>query len=390
MTTTPTTAKATSMRLADRAEIAPFKVMEVFERANARIDQGAEVVRLEVGQPLTPAPRGVIERAKQVLDEDRLGYTMPNGLVELRSAIAAHYDDWYGLDIDPARIAVSMGASGGFSLAFLTAFDVGDRVAVTVPGYPCYRNALSAIGVEAVPLRATIEDDFQPTVAALDALGDVDGLVLTSPSNPTGTMLTDTRLGEIVAWCDANDVTVVSDEIYHGLAYETPAVTALAHSDQLIVVNSFSKYFSMTGWRLGWLVLPEHAIEPVTHMAANLLLAPPTLSQLAAVAAFDCHDELQSHIARYRQNRAVLLDGLRSIGIDRFAPAHGAFYVYADVSHLTDDSEDLARRWLDELGVATTPGTDFDPEHGRSYVRFSFCGATEDCERAIELLARGV
>jgi len=363
--------------------------MEVFEAAERRAATGAEVVRLEVGQPLTAAPKGVIERAHQMLDADRLGYASTHGVVELRHAIAAHYDDWYGVAVDPDRVVVTVGASGGFTLAFLAAFDHGDRVALTIPGYPCYRNALEALGAEVVPLMTTIEDNFQPTIEMLDAAwaaGELQGLVITSPSNPTGTMIDDDLLGEIMAWCTERGVKVVSDEIYHGLTYGSDASTALSHSDDVLVVNSFSKYFSMTGWRLGWLVAPENFVRPIVRFAANLLLGPQTLSQLAGVAAFDCHDELQAHLVRYARNREIMLDGLRSAGLDRLAPAEGAFYVYADISHLAGSSSTLCADWLNQLGIAATPGTDFDPWHGEKFVRFSFCGGTESIERGVELL----
>lgn len=372
-----------------RSDIPPFRVMEVFEAAERRAATGAEVVRLEVGQPLTAAPKGVIERAHQVLDTDRLGYASIHGITELREAIAAHYADWYGLDVDPHRVVVTVGASGGFTLAFLAAFDIGDRVALTVPGYPCYRNALEALGVQSVPLMTTLEDNFQPTIELLEkayAEGPLDGLVITSPSNPTGTMLDDDTLASIMAWCGERGIKVVSDEIYHGLTYGAEATTAIAHSDDVLVVNSFSKYFSMTGWRLGWLVVPENFVSPITKFAANLLLGPQTLSQMAAIAAFDCHDELQGHQVRYAHNRQILLDGLRAAGFDRLAPAEGAFYVYADISDIAESSTDLCAQWLSELGVAATPGTDFDPYNGEQYVRFSFCGGTDTVERGVELL----
>ncbi len=374
-----------------RSNIAPFRVMEVFDAAERRAATGAEVVRLEVGQPLTAAPKGVIERAHQVLDTDRLGYASTHGVPELRQEIAAHYLDWYGVDLDPHRVIVTVGASGGFTLAFLAAFDHGDRVALTIPGYPCYRNALEALGAEVVPLMTTLEDNFQPTVEMLEAAqadGALDGLVITSPSNPTGTMLDDDTLAEILAWCEANDVAVVSDEIYHGLTYGTPATTALSHSDEVLVVNSFSKYFSMTGWRLGWLVAPEPLVAPIVRFAANLLLGPQTLSQMAGIAAFDCHDELQGHLVRYSHNRQILLDGLRAAGFNKLAPAEGAFYVYVDISDIADSSTELCAQWLAEIGIAATPGTDFDPFNGEQYVRFSFCGATTDIQRGVELLTR--
>lgn len=369
-----------------RSAIAPFRVMQVFEAAERRASTGAEVVRLEVGQPLTPAPKGVIEAAHRALDTDILGYTRVQGISPLRERIAQHYDDWYGVAVDPDRVVATAGASGAFTLAFLAAFDIGDRVAVTVPGYPCYRNALDALGVEVVPLHTSLDDNFQPTVELLEAAGPISGLVITSPSNPTGTMVDDHTLAELMSWCAAHDVLVVSDEIYHGLTYVESAPTALAHHRDAIVVNSFSKYFSMTGWRLGWLVLPEPLVAPVSRFAANLLLAPAALSQHGAVAAFDCHDELQDHLDRYATNRSLLLSGLRAAGFARLAPAEGAFYVYADVSEVSDDSEELCRQWLDELGVAATPGTDFDPYEGHRYVRFSFCGGTDTVERGVELL----
>ena len=374
------------VRPSDRSAIAPFHVMEVFEAAERRAATGAEVVRLEVGQPETPAPAGVIAEAHRQLDEDVIGYGSVHGIPELRHRLAAHYRDWYELDIDPARFVVTVGASGAFTMAFLAAFNPGDRVAVTIPGYPCYRNALEALGAEVVPVMTGFEHGFQPTVELLEAVGPIDGLVITSPSNPAGTMIDAERLAAITAWCRDNETILISDEIYHGLTYGDPAVTALSFDDNAIVVNSFSKYFSMTGWRLGWLVVPKSFIGPVTRFAANLLLGAQTLSQLAGVAAFDCHDELQSHLHRYRENRSILLDGLPRAGIDKLAPADGAFYVYADVSHLCDDSQELSRIWLDELGIATTPGIDFDPYEGHRYIRFSFYGATADMHRCVGLL----
>ena len=372
-----------------RSDIAPFRVMEVFEAAERRAATGAEVVRLEVGQPLTAAPKGVIERAHQTLDADRLGYASTHGVAPLRNAIAAHYQDWYDLSVDPHRVVVTVGASGGFTLAFLAAFDHGDRVALAIPGYPCYRNALQALGAQVVPLMTTLEDNFQPTIALLEQAHDeapLQGLVITSPSNPTGTMLDSDTLAAITQWCATRDIKVVSDEIYHGLTYGKPVSTALSHSDDVLVVNSFSKYFSMTGWRLGWLVVPDNFVQPIVRFAANLLLGPQTLSQLAGVAAFDCHDELQQHLVRYGHNRQILLDGLRSAGLHRLAPAEGAFYVYADISAVAASSTELCAAWLDQLGVAATPGTDFDPFNGERYVRFSFCGGTKSVERGVELL----
>lgn len=373
-----------------RSDIAPFRVMEVFEAAERRAATGAEVVRLEVGQPLTPAPKGVIARAHEMLDADRLGYASVHGVVELRQAIAAHYADWYGLTVDPHRVVITVGASGGFTLAFLAAFDAGDRVAVTIPGYPCYRNALDALGAQVVPLMTTLEHNFQPTIELLEqahAEAPLQGLMLTSPSNPTGTMIDGDRMRAVLQWCEARDITVISDEIYHGLTYEGAARSALEVNDDVLVVNSFSKYFSMTGWRLGWLIVPENFVAPVVRFAANLLLGPQTLSQLAGVAAFSCHDELQGHIERYARNRTIMLEGLLSVGLTKLAPAEGAFYVYADVSDVASSSTALCKQWLAEFGIAATPGTDFDPYHGEQFVRFSFCGGTDSIERGMELLS---
>ncbi len=371
---------------ARRAEISPFYVMEVMRAAEEREQAGGEVLHLEVGQPSTPAPKGVIEAAHFALDNDVLGYTTANGIPQLRERVAAHYRDWYGVDVDPDAIMFTVGASGAFVAAFLAAFDSGDRVVVPSPGYPCYRNALSALGVEVVTLPTTMHTRFQPTVQLLESVGPVDGLVLSSPSNPTGTMLDDTRMEEITTWCRDNDVWFVSDEIYHGITFGEAAPTALQFDTEAIVINSFSKYFSMTGWRLGWVVMPEPLRTAFTRIGQNVTIAAPTLSQLGAVAAFDCHEELAVNIARYGNNRSVLLEGLREAGIDRLAPADGAFYIWACVDHLTDDSQALCALWLDELGIAATPGVDFDPDDGHRFIRFSFAGSTSDCVEAVKRL----
>ncbi len=375
-------------KVAGRAAISPFYVMEVMRAAERRELAGGEVLHLEVGQPSTPAPKGVIAAAHAALDEDRLGYTVAYGIDPLRRRIAEHYDDWYSQPVETDRVVVTVGASGGCVLAFLACFDVGDRVAVPAPGYPCYRNMLEASGVEAVEVAVDAATRFQPTPELLERCGPLDGVVVASPSNPTGTMLGADEMAALAAWCDANDARLVSDEIYHGITYEGSAPTALAHSDTAVVVNSFSKYFSMTGWRLGWLVLPPELIDAVERLAQNVIISAPTLSQIAAVAAFDCHDEARANVARYAESRRVLLDGLPAAGLDRLAPADGAFYVYAEVDHLTDDSQVLCDRWLDELAIAATPGVDFDPTRGHRFVRFSFAGATADIEEAVSRLAR--
>jgi aspartate/methionine/tyrosine aminotransferase len=378
---------------ATRAAVPPFYVMEVMKAAGERERAGGDVLHLEVGQPSTGAPAPVIEAAARALHEQRLSYTDALGTPELRERLSTWYADRYGVTVDPARIAITGGASGACVLAFLACFDVGARVAVAAPGYPCYRNMLSAFGIEVVDVEVDAASRFQLTAPVLERAveesGPVDGVVVASPSNPTGTMLSSDELAALVAWCGARDIQLISDEIYHGITYGDGASTALAHDDreQVVVLSSFSKYFSMTGWRLGWLVLPPHLVTPVERLAQNLTVAPPTLAQLAAVHAFDACDELDAHVERYARNRAVLLDGLAHAGFTEVAPADGAFYLWVDVRHLDVDSHTLCARWLDEIGVAATPGIDFDPARGGDFVRFSFSGATDDMTEAMRRLA---
>ena len=379
-----------SLKVAERGRIPPFIVMDVMRAAFEREEKGGEVLHLEVGQPGTGAPKGVIAAATTALESDRLGYTDAFGIPPLRAAIARHYRDWYGVDAPVERIAVTTGSSGAFIIAFLGAFDPGDRVAIVEPGYPCYKNILRAAGITAVSLPGALESRYQPTVAMLEAAeadgGPLDGLVVASPSNPTGTMLGAAELGQLAAYCRRRGIRLVSDEIYHGIVYGSSAATALAYNDDAIVINSFSKYFSMTGWRLGWMVVPEDLLRAVECLAQNLFISPPTLSQLAAVAAFDCHEELEENVARYARNRALLLEELPKAGFDRLAPADGAFYLYADIAHLTNDSEKFCAAMLAETGVAATPGVDFDPARGRAFMRFSFSRETGDMAEAAKRL----
>ena len=366
------------------AAVDPFIVMEVLRAANERQAAGGDVLHLEIGQPGTGAPRGVLEAAKRALDADALGYTDALGLPALREAIARWYRDRHGVPVDPARVAVTTGSSGGFLSGFLAAFDAGDRVAMAAPGYPAYRNILKALSIEPVEVPAGPETRFQPTVELLEALDrPVQGLIVASPSNPAGTMLDRAELRRLYDWCAARGVRLVSDEIYHGIEFGTVAsASALEFGDRAVVVNSFSKYFSMTGWRLGWMVLPADLVRPVERLAQNLYISPPALSQHAAVAAFACRDELEGHVARYARNRAVLLEELPRAGLTRLAPSDGAFFVYADVSDLTDDSEAFCKRLLHDTGVAITPGIDFDPARGRRFVRISFAGSEADVVEA--------
>ena len=374
------------LKAARRGEIPPFFVMEVMRAAGEREAAGGEVLHLEVGQPSTSAPAAVRTAAGAALASDRLGYTEALGLPALRGAISRHYRDAYGLAVPAERVVVTTGSSGGFVLAFLAAFDVGDRVAMVSPGYPCYRNILAALGVTAVEIPVGPETRFQPTPDLLDAAGPLDGLVIASPANPTGTMIPAPELAALSRYCAARGIRLISDEIYHGITYGAPAVSALAFGEDAVVLNSFSKYFSMTGWRVGWMVVPETLIRPVECLAQNLFISAPTLSQIGAVAAFDRREELDGHVARYARNRALLLEELPKAGLDRLAPAEGAFYLYADVSALTSDSEAWCRHLLADTGVALTPGIDFDPARGRSFVRLSFAGATETIAEAARRL----
>lgn len=374
-------------KVAKRGMVSPFIVMDVMQAAAARAAAGESVLHLEVGQPSTGAPARVIEAAKRAMDSDVLGYTVALGIDPLRERIARNYAEEYGVAVRPENVVVTTGSSTAFLLAFLSAFDAGDKVGIACPGYPAYRNILSALGVEPVLLPVGPESRFLPTVDVLKACGQkLDGLIVASPSNPTGTMLPKSELDALVAWCEAEGVRLVSDEIYHGLSYGEPAATA-AGAGHVIVINSFSKYYSMTGWRLGWMVVPDDLLRAVECLAQNMFISAPTLSQHAALAVFDCKDELDTNVERYARNRSVLLRELPKAGFDRLAPADGAFYIYADVSRYTDDSDAFCKRMLAETGIACTPGIDFDPLEGHRFLRFSFAGSTDDMREAARRLA---
>jgi aspartate/methionine/tyrosine aminotransferase len=377
-----------TLKVGSRGAVPPFIVMDVMKAAAERQAARGDVLHMEVGQPSTAAPAGVIAAAKRALDDDVLGYTLALGIEPLRCRIARHYRERYDIDLPEACIAVTTGSSGAFLLSFLAAFDPGDKVAILRPGYPCYRNILGALGIEAVDVPVGPETRFQPTPELLDRAGggDLDGLLVASPANPTGSMLAPAELATIVDYCRAHGIRYISDEIYHGITYGGAAASALAYGDEVIVINSFSKYFSMTGWRLGWTVLPENLIRPFERLAQNLFISPPSLAQAAAVAAFDCTEELEANVRRYAANRELLLRELPKAGFDRLAPADGAFYLYADVRRISNDSERFCREMLQATGVAATPGLDFDPADGHAYVRFSFSGATEDMAEAARRL----
>lgn len=382
-----------ALKIGKGALAPPFMVMDVIAAANARqavLPPGApHVIRMEVGQPGTGAPAGAVAAAQAALRSGHpLGYTEAFGLRSLRTRIAAHGKSWYGLDLPIARIAVTVGASGAFPLAFLAAFDRGDRIAMAAPFYPPYVNILTALGMVPVILEAGPETRFQPSVAMLEAMDPPpDGLIVASPCNPAGTMLHRDELAAICAWCDSHGVRLISDEIYHGLNYDSPIASAAEFSSSAVVVNSFSKYFSMTGWRIGWLVLPDDLVRPVECLAQNMFISAPYISQVAAEAAFDCDEELLGNIARYKRSRDHLLTALPAAGFSRLSPAEGAFYMFADIGDRSNDSVAFCARMLLEAGVAASPGVDFDRARGARFVRFSYCGPEADMRAAAERLA---
>jgi aspartate/methionine/tyrosine aminotransferase len=376
------------MRTSLRAGIPPFYVMDVWLAAAERQRTHGDLVNLSAGQPSAGAPAAVRAAAKAALDGTVLGYSVALGIPELRAAIASAYQARHGLAVDPSDVVITTGSSGGFLLAFLACFDVGDRVAIASPGYPCYRNILSALGCEVVEIPCGPETRFQPTARMLADLDlPVQGVIVASPANPTGTVIPPDELAAIASWCEASGVRLISDEVYHGLVYEGAPETSCAWetSREAVVVNSFSKYFAMTGWRLGWLLVPHELLRAVDRLTGNFTICPPVLSQLAAVAAFTPESvaEADALLDHYAANRGLLLDGMRKIGIDQLAPTDGAFYVYADVSHLTDDSFSFCSKLLADTGVAIAPGIDFDTQRGSSFVRLSFAGPTGDVEEAL-------
>ena len=379
------------MQVAQRANVPPFHVMDLLAAAQRRQLTHGDLVNFVAGQPSTGAPEAVRAEAKRLLDEEVLGYTVATGVPGLREAVAAHHRRTSGIDVTLDDVVITTGSSGGFLLAFLAAFEPGDRVAMARPGYACYRNVLTALGCEVVEIDCGPETRFQPTVEQLASLDvPIKGLVVASPANPTGTMVPPEELAAIARWCEEQQVRLVSDEIYHGITYGVPTSSAWQTSRTGVVFGSFSKYFSMTGWRLGWMLVPEDLRRPVDVLTGNFTICPPVLSQYAAIAAFapESYAELDGHVARYATNRALLLEGLPRIGIDRLAPADGAFYVYADIGHLTDDSYSWCLRLLDETGVATAPGIDFDTRRGHEFVRLSFAGSAAEITEGLDRLAR--
>ncbi|MBU6426059.1 MAG: aminotransferase class I/II-fold pyridoxal phosphate-dependent enzyme [Rhodospirillales bacterium] len=380
------------MKIGAGRVVPPFRVMDVARAANERaatLPSGApKILRMEVGQPGTGLPHGAKLAVQAALQSgDALGYTEALGNPSLRARIARHMEDWYGVDIPAARIAVTLGASGAFSLAFLASFDQGDKVALAAPYYPPYVNTLTALGMQPVVMPCGIETGFQPTIGMLDALPEKPaGLIIASPANPTGSMLAPAELEALCRYCDENGIRLISDEIYHGLTYGKPQASAAQFSASAVVVNSFSKYFSMTGWRVGWMALPEDMVRVTERLAQNMFICPPHIAQIAAEAAFTCRDELEANRATYQAARSILTTGLREAGYSTFAPPDGAFYVYADVSSRAEDSALFCDQLLASHNIAATPGLDFDAERGGRYVRFSYCAPLADIEDAVARL----
>ncbi|MCJ8143270.1 aminotransferase class I/II-fold pyridoxal phosphate-dependent enzyme [Ancylobacter sp. A5.8] len=393
---TPDAVAAVPTNASRRSEIAPFIVMDVMERA-ARIEAtGGHVIHMEVGQPAASAPHAAREAARRALEHGRIGYTAALGIPSLRARIARHYRETYDLDLDPSRVVVTTGSSAGFVLAFLSMFEPGDRVAIANPGYPPYRHILTALGCEPVLIETDAASRWVITPQALadaHAQGPLKGVLVASPANPTGTMMRPEALAELIATAEGLGIRFISDEIYHGLDYAFPATTAAALSPNVTVIHSFSKYFCMTGWRVGWMVLPSPLVRAAERLQQNLTISVPTLSQIAAEAAFDGAAEMEEVKHGYEENRRILTAGLPAAGLPEFLPVDGAFYLYADVSRFTDDSAAFARRLLDEAHVAATPGVDFDPHRGHHYLRLSYAGSAMDMREAVarigDFLRRG-
>ncbi|KKJ78330.1 1-aminocyclopropane-1-carboxylate deaminase [Kiloniella litopenaei] len=375
-----------ALKLSNRGDIPPFIVMDVLRAANERAAAGEDILHLSLGQPATPAPDYVLEAVKSALDTEMIGYTDAMGIPELRQGIADHYMHLYKQKVDPARVMVTTGSSAGFLLSFLAAFNPGDRVALVAPGYPAYRNILVALDIEPVLIEVGPKERFQPTAELLAAQGKLDGVIIASPSNPAGTMLSEKAFKEIIDYCASQEIRLISDEIYHGISYGTQASTALKFTDDAFIINSFSKYFSMTGWRLGWMILPEDMLRAEECLAQNFFISPPTLSQIAGAAVFKCYDVLESYVAQYARNRDILLNELPGVGFDNLAPADGGFYIYADISKRTNDSQSFCARLLNETGIAATPGVDFDPFNGSHFMRFSFAGTEQTMLEAVKRL----
>jgi len=373
------------MRKSNRGNVDPFIVMDVMENARKAEEKGEDIVHMEVGQPGTPAP---IEAQRQLIEKmknDSMGYTVALGIPELRKRISQLYGDWYNLDLNPDRIIITSGSSAGFILSFSSLFDAKDRVGICSPGYPSYRQILKAQDLETVLIETKFENNFQPFASDLKGL-NLSGVLIASPANPTGSMLNYNQLESLILSSLEQNISFISDEIYHGIEYEKKATTALQITNQCYVINSFSKYFSMTGWRVGWMVVPEDHIRQIERLAQNMFICAPHASQIAALHALDCENELKNNLDVYKENRKLMIKGLKDSGFSKISSPDGAFYIYADVSKFCNDSLEFANRVLKEAKVAITPGLDFDSKRGNSTIRFSYARSTEDIIKGLEKL----
>ena len=375
------------MRRSNRGDVDPFMVMDVMAAARLEEASGRSIIHMEVGQPGTAAPKMAQARLVSEMEVDALGYTVALGRIDLREQIAKLYRNWYGVIVPPHRIVVTAGSSAAFTLAFTALFDQCERIAIGEPGYPSYRNILKALSLETVSIQTQAENRYQPTVAEVAAVENLAGLLVASPANPSGTMLDKSALKVLMDHCLEHDISFISDEIYHGIQYEGRAVSALEINDECFVINSFSKYFSMTGWRVGWMVVPESHVRTVERLAQNMFICAPHVAQIAALGAMEAESELSKNFAIYANNRILMLEALPKMGFDKIAPPDGAFYVYADVSRWSDDSVAFSAQILEEAGVAVTPGLDFDRVRGHQTIRFSYAGTTADIREGLTRLA---
>ncbi|MBC7147511.1 MAG: aminotransferase class I/II-fold pyridoxal phosphate-dependent enzyme [Thioclava marina] len=372
------------MRQSKRGQVEPFIAMDVLRMAAEAEAAGRDIVHMEVGQPSTSAPKAAKRRLAEALEHQPMGYTVALGLPYLREGIARLYKRWYNVDLDPARVVITSGSSGAFQLAFTALFDAGDKVGLGEPGYPSYRQILKALSIEPVGIPTEAQNRYQPTPEEIP--DDLQGLIVASPGNPSGTMLGKPELEALIEHCAARDIAFISDEIYHGLQYDARAVSALEITDDVFVINSFSKYFSMTGWRVGWMVVPESHLRTVERLAQHMFICAPHASQVAALGALESIEEMEGHVSRYAESRALLLEELPKMGFTRIAPPDGAFYLYADVSELTEDSAAFAAEILESVGVAVTPGMDFDPHRGKQTIRISYAQSPERVAEGVRRL----
>ena len=373
------------MKNSKRGNVDPFIVMDVMEAAREAEESGRRIIHMEVGQPGTPAPKQATNSVVESMTKNNLGYTVALGLPELRKRISELYGEWYNVDINPKRIAITPGSSSAFVASFTSLFDSGDRVGIAAPGYPSYKQILKALDLVPVTIQTIIENRFQPLPQNLPN-NDLSGFLIASPANPTGSMLDYKSLSDLIHISQENNISFISDEIYHGIEYEKKAVTALEITDDCYVINSFSKYFSMTGWRIGWIIVPENHIRQIESIVQNMFICAPHVSQVAAIAAIDAKDELEYNMSVYRENRSLMIEGLAKAGFTEIAPPDGAFYIYADISKFSNNSFKFARDILDEAGIAITPGFDFDAERGNETIRFSYAGTTDDMKEGLSRL----